>query len=258
MRKYLLLTMALAGLIAVSVAGVAVAGKASEKFQIGTLVFEGGGSFTPKKLSKTKQTPIALNVEGKISTTDGSHPPPLKEVTVETDKNGAVNVKGYPVCKSGQLQSRDSNAAMKACKAALIGKGQTSVAIAFPEQSDIIAHSKLLVFNGGVKGGVTTFYIHAYITLPVPAAIVTTVKIKKVHHGRYGLESIATIPKIAGEGAVTSFNLKINKKFTYRGKKVSVLSAKCPDGRIQARAKAKFANGVTGSIEIVRPCTGTK
>ena len=64
MRKYLLLTMALAGLIAVSVAGVAVAGKAaSEKFQIGTLIFEGGGSFTPKKLSKTKQTPIALSVD---------------------------------------------------------------------------------------------------------------------------------------------------------------------------------------------------
>ncbi len=257
MRKYLLLTMALAGLIAVSVASVATAGGSTEEFQIGTLKFKGGGTFTPKKLSKTKQTPIALSVEGKISTTDGSHPPPLKEAIIETDKNGAVNVKGYPTCKSGELQSRDSKAALKACKPALIGEGKTDVAIAFPEQPDIIAHSKLLVFNGGLQGGVTTLYIHAYITLPVPAAIVTTVKITKVHNGRYGLKSVATIPKIAGEGAITSFNLKIDKKFTYKGKKVSVLSAKCPDGRLQAHATAKFANGVSGSIEFVRPCTGT-
>lgn len=259
MRKYLLLTMALAGLIAVSVTGIATAGgKATEKFQIGNLIFEGGGSFAPKKLSKTKLTPIALSVEGKISTTDGSHPPPLKEAIVETDKNGSVNVTGYPKCTSGKLQSQDSKHAEQICKSALIGEGKTDVAIAFPESKDIVAHSKLLVFNGGVSGGVTTLFIHAYITLPVPAAIVTTVKITKIHNGRYGYKSVATIPKIAGEGAVTSFSLKIDKKFTYKGKKVSILSAKCPDGRLQAKATTKFANGVSGSIEFVRPCTGVK
>jgi hypothetical protein len=257
MRKHLMLTMALAGLIAVSVAGIAVAGKSSEEFQIGNLNFKGGGTFTPKKLSKTKLTPIALSVEGKISTTDGSHPSPLKEVVIETDKNGAINVEGYPKCKSGQLQSQDSKHAEQICKSALIGEGKTDVAIAFPESKDILAHSKLLVFNGGVSGGVTTLFVHAYITLPVPAAIVTTVKITKIHNGRYGTKSVATIPRIAGEGAVTSFSLKIDKKFTYKGKKVSVLSAKCPDGRLQARATTKFADGTKGSIEFVRPCTGT-
>ena len=75
--------------------------------------------------------------------------------------------------------------------------------------------------------------------MPVPAAIVTTVKIKKIHNGRYGLKSVATIPKIAGgSGSVTSFSLKIDKKFTYKGKKVSVLSAKCPDGKLQAHGDA--------------------
>jgi hypothetical protein len=114
----------------------------------------------------------------------------------------------------------------------------------------------LLVFNGGEKGGVTTLYIHAYITLPVPAAIVTTLKIKKIHHGRYGLLTTATIPKIAGEGAVTSFSLKIGKNYTYKGKKVSILSAKCPDGKLQAHALAKFADNTQISTEFVRPCVG--
>jgi hypothetical protein len=78
------------------------------------------------------------------------------------------------------------------------------------------------------------------------------VKIKKIHNGRYGLKSIATIPKIAGgSGSVKSFSLKIGNK----GKKV--LFAQCPDGKLQAHATAKFADGTKVSAGIVRSCTGT-
>ncbi|MGE5409000.1 MAG: hypothetical protein ACM3NV_10350 [Syntrophothermus sp.] len=255
--RRLALATALGVLIAGVAAGAASAGSSAEKFEIGNLVFEGGGKFSPKKLSKTKQTAIGLTVEGRLHTTDGTHPPALKEVVVETDKNGAIDVKGYPTCRSSQLQSRDSKAAKAACKSALIGTGTTDVAIAFAESPDLLAHSELLVFNGGVHGGVTTLYIHAYLTQPVPAAVVTTVKISKIHNGRYGTKAVATIPKIAsGAGSVTSFSLKIDKKFTYKGRKMSVLTAKCPDGRLQAHASAKFADGRSGSIEFVRPCTG--
>ena len=123
----------------------------------------------------------------------------------------------------------------------------------------MLVHTKLLVFNGGFKGGTTTLYIHAYFSNPVPGAIVTTVKIKKHKHGRYGLKSVFSIPKIAnGEGSITQFKLKINKKFTYKGKKVSVLTAKCPDGRLQAHALAEFEGGPKLTTEFVRPCTGVK
>ena len=105
-----------------------------------------------------------------------------------------------------------------------------------------------LTFNGGFKGGVTTLYIHAYLTVPTPAAIVTTVKIKKIHNGRYGLEAVSSIPKIAGgSGSVKSFSLTINKK--------GVLSAKCPDGKLQAHGTAVFVDGTRVSGEIVRTCT---
>lgn len=254
MRKYLTLTMALGALLAVSVAGIASAGN-KEHVVVGNLEFTAGGTFSPKALPKKTLAPISLTAEGKIGTTDGSHPPALKEVIIQTDKNGAVNVTGYPVCKSSQLQSQDSKHAKQICGKALIGQGKTSVAIAFPESKDIIAHSQLLVFNGGVKGGVTTFYVHAYLTLPVPAAIVTTVKIKKIHKGRYGLESVASVPPIAGEGAVTSFNLKIGKQYTYKGKKMSILLAKCTDGKLQAHATAKFRDGTSAETEFLRTCT---
>jgi hypothetical protein len=253
MRKYLMVTMALGALIAVSVAGISTA----ETVTVGNLKFTADGKFTPKTLPKKTLAPIALSAEGKIETLDGSHPPALKEVLLETDKNGAINVKGYPTCTSGKLQSQDSDAARAICKKAIIGEGKTGVEIEFPDSKPVDVTSDLIVFNGGSSGGKTTLYIHAYITVPVPAAIVTTVKIKKISKGRYGLLSVASIPKIAGgSGSVTSFSLKVDKKFTYKGKKVSVLTAKCPDGKLQAHAVAVFSDGTKAATDFVRPCTG--
>jgi len=248
MRKYWMLTMALGALIAVSVAGLAAAaGEKPVTVEAGNLVFTFNGGFSPSKLPKKKLAPISLKASGVIKTKDGSHPPALKEVVLESDKNGTINTKGIPVCKSGQLQSRDTKAAEKACKKAIIGSGQTTVEVQFPEQNPIDVNSKLIVFNGGTSGGKTTLYIHAYFSAPVTGAIVTTVKIKKVHNGRYGLKSVATIPKIAGgSGSVKTFNLKINKG----------LSAKCPDGKLQAHATSVFADGTKASATILRTCTG--
>jgi hypothetical protein len=250
--------MALAGLIAVSVAGIASAGTKPVTVKAGNIEFTFNGGFTPTKLPKKTLAPIALSASGKIATLNGEHPPALKEVLVETDKNGAVTTVGYPKCTSGKLQSQDTKHAEAICKSAIIGKGTTNVEIKFPEQPPIPVSSKLIVFNGGTAGGTTTFFIHAYITVPTPAAIVTTVKIKKTHNGRYGLKSVASIPKIAGgSGSVTSFSLTINKKYTYKGKKMSVLTAKCPDGKLQAHATSVFTDGTKASATIIRTCTGT-
>jgi hypothetical protein len=222
----------------------------------GNLVFTFNGGFSPKALSKTKQTPITLSASGTIGTANGTHPPALKETIVETDKNGAVNVTGLATCTDGQLEARDTTAAKKACPDAIIGSGQTTVEVEFAEQPKFSAKGPLVIFNGGTKGGVTTFFIHAYVAVPAPTAIVTTLKITKVHNGRYGLKTIATIPKIAGgSGSVTSFNLKINRTYTYKGKKQSVLTAKCPDGHLNAKAKAIFSDGTSAIGSIVRTCT---
>ncbi|HVQ58609.1 MAG TPA: hypothetical protein VMS60_06840 [Solirubrobacterales bacterium] len=256
MRKYLITTLALGALIALTVASFATAEK-PVKVRAGNLELTFNGGFTPKALPKNKLAPIALSVSGDIKTVDGSHPPALKEFLVETDKNGSVTTVGYPTCKSGQLQSQDTSHAEAICKDAIIGKGKTEVEIAFPEQAPIPVPSDLIAFNGGTKGGVTTFFIHAYITVPTPAAIVTTVKIKKINKGRYGLLSVASVPKIAGgSGSVKKFSLTINKKYSYKGKQMSVLSAKCPDGKLQAHGTAVFSDGTKASAEVIRTCTG--
>lgn len=255
MRKRLITTLALGAALALACAGIATAYKPTVvKFGNLELILNGG--FKPTKLPKSKLAPIHLNVSGKINTTDGSHPPALKEAIVETDKNGAINAKGLPVCTSGKLQARETSAAEKACKPALVGTGITNVEVAFPEQKPFIAKSKLLAFNGGVRGGVTTIFIHAFLTNPVSAAVVTTVKVSKIHHGRFGTKSVATIPVIAGgSGSVREFELNFFRMFTYKGKKQSYLLAKCPDGHLNAHAEAMFSDGSKLVGDFVRPCT---
>jgi hypothetical protein len=250
MRKYLMLTTALGALIAISVAGIATAGgNQPVTVKAGNLEVTYNGQFTPSTLPKKKLAPISLTASGEIKTLDGTHPPALKEVILETDKNGTINTKGIPVCKSGQLQARDTKAALKVCGKSLIGRGKTTVEVQFPEQRPVPVSSELLVLNGGTSGGKTTLFIHAYFSAPVTGAIVTTVKIKKVHNGRYGLKSVASIPKIAnGAGSVKTFNLTINKK--------GVLMAKCPDGKLQAKATGVFADGTKATGSIVRTCKG--
>lgn len=254
MRAQLMLAAMVLGLVALVGVGNATADK-PVTVEAGNLVFTFNGGFSPKALPKKKMAPITLTASGKIRSKDGTHPPALKEAIVETDKNGAVFVKGLPVCKSGQLQSRDTRAARKACPKAIIGGGHTTVEVQFPEQKPILVDSALTVFNGGQRGGKTTFFIHAYFSAPVTGAIVTTVKIKKIHRGRYGLKSVASIPKIAGgSGSVKSFNLKIGRNYRYRGHKVSVLSARCADGKLQAFASAIFSDGTKASAGIIRTC----
>lgn len=232
--------------VALTVVGIAVAAP-WEKVIAGNLEVQYNGGFSPKVLSRTKPTPITFNVAAKLRTLNGEHPPAVREFVVEGDKRGSIDVKGIPTCTSGQLQSRTSKAAREACGPALIGSGKTDVEVKFPEQAPIDAHSELLAFNGGAKGGVTTFFIHAYLTAPVVAAVVTTVKIKKVHNGRYGLESIATIPKIAGgSGSPTFFTLTLKK---------GIVKATCTDGHLNARGTAVFSDGTKVNGSVIRPCT---
>jgi hypothetical protein len=256
MRKLTMLILALSACIALSAVGIASAEK-PVIVEAGNLKLTFNGGFMPKALPKKTFAPIVLNVSGKIQTKDGTQPPALREFVLETDKNGAIDVKGFPTCTSGALQARDTKAVEKACGPAIMGTGQTSVSVEFPEQAPIPATSKLLLFNGGIKGGVTTLYVHAYLTQPITTAIVTTVKITKIKNGRYGIKSVATVPVIAGgAGSVTSFNLTVNKGLKVKGKPFSILSAKCPDGRLQAHGLAKFDDGTKAEAEVTRPCTG--
>jgi hypothetical protein len=226
MRKRVMMAIVIAALM--SVGAAAIANAARTTIGVGNLKLTFGGSISPKALPRTAYTPVTANIEGKIATTDGTHPSAFRETEVDVDKDLKVSVKGLPVCKGGQLEARDTAAAKKACGTTVVGSGIAHAEIAFPEQPPIKVTSPITVFNGGEKGGKVTLLIHTFLTVPVPAAIVTTVTIARQGSG---LHSIAKIPVIAGgSGSVLDFKFKLGRTYSYKGKKVGYLEARCPDG----------------------------
>jgi hypothetical protein len=241
MWKKAVLAVVLAVLLSGCVAMLAAAKNAETTIRAGNLILTIGGGISPSRLPKDAYVPVSANAFGKISTSDHTHPSAFRETTLDIDKDLKVNVKGYPVCKPGQLEARDTKAALKVCGSTVLGSGEAEVEIAFPEQGPIKIKSPLTVFNGGEKGGKVKLLIHVFLTVPVPAAVVTEVTITRKGSG---IHSVAKVPVVAGgSGSALGFKFKLGKKFTYKGKKVGFLEARCPDGAFKVSSpKTVFKN----------------
>jgi hypothetical protein len=227
----------------------------ADTVRIDDLVFTVDGGITPKALPKRGEAPISLTVSGTISKEDGSHPPALKTLLLEFDRNGRLNTKGLPTCTVGKLLNTLTAQAKSVCGKALVGTGRVSADIALPEQAPFGAGGPLLIFNGAPKGGhqVLIFHVHAHV--PAPTTFVTTATISK-GKGKYGTAALVQIPSIVhGQGSLTAFKATLHKTWTYKGKKQSLLLARCPNGSLYARGEFLFADGTTGAGSVVRPCT---
>jgi hypothetical protein len=165
---------------------------------------------------------------------------------LKIDKTIELDAEGLPVCKPGQIEASTTATVKRACGDAIVGTGEGEVEVAFPEQKPFSATGPIVVFNGGVKGAVTTVLLHAYVNVPAPTAIVTAAKITKINEGRFGMRIQVRVPKIAGgAGSVTEFDLMVGRRYTYKGKKKSFLMAGCPTGirRPRARPRSKTEPG---------------
>jgi hypothetical protein len=132
-----------------------------------------------------------------------------------------------------------------------------SARVQFPGDAPFIVKSKLLAFNGGARGGKTTIFLHEYLTSPVAAAVVTVLKASRIHKGRLGLKLVASVPGVAGgDGSTVGFRLRINRKFTYRGKRQGYLLARCPDGHLNVLGTAVFQGAPSVSARVDRTCGG--
>jgi hypothetical protein len=261
MRKNLFSLLALG--VALALGLTALASAAQVTLRAGNLILTFGGTASPQKLPKTKYAPVKATIFGRIATSDNTHPSALRETIVDIDKDVKLNIKGLPVCKPGQLEARNTQAAKKVCGRTTLGSGIAHAEIAFPEQKPIKVTSPITVFNGGGNARSSKLLIHTFITVPVPAAIVTQVAIKK--RGT-GLHAVAKIPVISGgSGSVLDFKFKLGRTYTYKGKRTAYSMAKCPDGVFKARTtKTLFRNeaqvpGVAASTilkgALAVPCT---
>jgi len=241
MRKHLACGTAIGVVLALIAAASAFA--EPEVVRVGNLFLRDNGGISPIKLPKHKRVPISANLNARYGTIDGSHPPAITSVIVDFDRTILVNAKGLPSCPRSQLTARSTADATRACRSSIVGSGDGEVEVAFPEQKPFTAKGPVTLFNGGVHGGTTLLLIHAYVAVPAPTAVIVTVKLTRIHRGHYGIHAVAQIPRIAGgAGSVTGFKLTIDRKFTYKGKEESYLTASCPTGHYYAEGEIGFAD----------------
>jgi hypothetical protein len=236
---------------------VAVAGGASIGFPP-QINFRFNAHFSPVKLSKGQWTSAGVRIDAKVSMEDGSHPPALQELVLELDKNIAIDATGLPVCRPLPQEDSDIRSVETVCKDARVGAGRAEFEVAFPEQLPFSVSSEVLVFNAGIAGGKAKLILYAYLAAPISAAAVIPVEVHRASRGRFGLEAVAKVPKVAGGyGSITSLSLSLRRKFTYKGRLRSYLLAKCPDDQLFAKGTGILSDGSSLAGSLVRRCTST-
>ncbi len=256
MKRNLLLAGAVVAALALGLATTAAGSR--KVFRSGNLILADNGGIAPTKLPRHGSAPVSARIEGEISTADGTHPPALKQVEAEIGKTISIDVTGLPVCKLGKIEATNTATAKRACPGAIVGSGSAEVEVAFPEQAPFSSTGPVVLFNGGVHGDKTVVYLHAYVSVPAPTAVIVPAELTPIHDGLYGTRLVARIPRIAGgSGSATRFQLQIGRRFTYKGQQRSFVSASCPGGTYRTKGEAEFADGTRIAVNHVFPCTPT-
>jgi hypothetical protein len=243
-----------AAVAASAIAGPTVVGKDGNTQSIDVKV-------SPKQLSKAAFTPATLKVTTKTTTTTAPNgvPSPANRAVIDFDKNAKLFTKGLPTCNAAKLQSTSTEAAETACGKAKIGSG--SGAALLPVGTTVFNEPTVVTaFNGVPKAGKPVVLLHAYGKAPVQTTLVLVGVISNYNKEGFGPRLDVEIPKIAGgTGALTDFSVNINKKFKFKGKQRSFISAKCPNSKkLKARGAFTFADGETLTAFSTQSCKQRK
>jgi hypothetical protein len=241
MRRRPFLIAGIAALVVAIAAATAIAGPTVSAPDGNTQSID--SLIAPKKLSKTKLTPGTLQVTTLTTSTTQPIPSPAIHATIDFDKNAALYTKGLPTCDPAKVQNQSTENAERACGKAKIGSG---TAIAYLQAGQLYeVHQIVTAFNGVPKGGKPTVILHTYGTTPLQTTLVLVGTVTNYNKEGYGPRLELEIPLIAGgTGALKEFEVKIDKKWTYKGVKRSFISAKCPNSKkLKARGKFDYRDG---------------
>jgi hypothetical protein len=255
MHKRFTLVASLAAIVAVAIpVSAAIAGEAVPGPDGNTQSIE--ASVSPAGLYKKTPSPATLNVEVKTgATSPGAIPSPPVHDIIDFDQNLSLATKGLPTCNAALLQNTSTEAAEKACGKAKIGSG-TSIAL-LPLGSLYTEPTTVTAFNGVPQGGKPVVLLHAYGTSPVQTTLVLVGTVSNLGKEGYGPRLDVIVPPLAGGvGVITDFKVKIQRSWTYKGKKMSFVSAKCPASKkLKYRGAFTYKDGTTIEAGTTQTCT---
>lgn len=220
-----------------------------------------GGGFTPHALPRDRDVPVTVSLHGSIKTADGERPPQLRKISFAVNRYGKLSTKGLPTCRVDLLESTDSQTAMSRCGPALVGHGQFHANVEFPNRDPFPVHGEVLAFNGRAQGH-QALLMHIHGSNPVEVTVVLTFVIRHPKQGKFGTILSTKIPRLASDlGYVTDISLVFDRRYRYRGKQYSFLSARCaaPSGFPGAifsftKGTFTFAGGTQIDTTLTRDC----
>ncbi|MFT3864843.1 MAG: hypothetical protein QM729_11275 [Solirubrobacterales bacterium] len=257
MRKRFIPIAGLAALIAAAIpVSAAIAGETVSGPDGNTQSIE--ATVSPKALYKKTAKPATLSVEVKTGTTTAANgvPSPAVHDVIDFDKNLSLTTKGLPTCSASKLQNTSTEVAERLCGSAKIGSG--SAITLLPTASTVYTEpTTVTAFNGVPQGGKPVVLLHAYGTTPVQTTLVLVGTVSNYNKEGYGPRLDVIVPEIAGgTGAITDFKVKIKKTWTYKGKKLSFVNAKCPASKkLKYRGAFSFKDGTTITASSTQTCT---
>lgn len=255
MRRCMVLLLGTAALLAVAAVGVVTAAGAEEP-EAATAAEEPpmfSAAVTPQALSRTTYTPIHASLSEQVHSL--GHPPAERSLMIEIDRHLRIQTKGLPACHPQILVQWNVNPFQKECAPAKIGWGRATVEVQFAEQEPAEVPGKLIVFNGGGRHGRIRMWVRGSFGDPINGALLTEVTFRPIDRGHFGWLAEARIPQITGgSGSITGFHLTIGRKYLYKGRRTSVLSARCPNAKLRLHVDVGFENGTEREEDVTSPC----
>jgi hypothetical protein len=186
-----------------------------------------GGGFTPRALPRDRDVPVTVNLNVAIKTSDGTRPPQLRRITLAVNRYGRLTTKGLPTCHPSLLESTDPSTALARCGDALVGRGSFGANVEFPNRAPFPVRGQMLAFNSRSHGR-QAILLHVHGSNPVEVTVVLTFTIHHPKDGNFGTVLTTRIPRLASDlGYVTDVSLVFNRRYRYRGRQYSFLSARC-------------------------------
>ncbi len=217
------------------------------------------GQISPKRLPRQGAAPVAVTVATHIAAAKAGKPlPQLTKIEIAINKGGRLDPTGLPLCEVDDVQPATTQKALEECRGSLVGKGSFAAQVGLSRQAAFPSKGELYAFNGIYKGK-PAILAHVYGTDPVPTSFTLPFVIGKAK-GTFGTTLTATIPP-AEDNLVTDIELRLERSFTYRGKRRSYAEAGCPapkgfPGAVFPFAKAsyRFLGGKALSSTLTRDC----
>jgi hypothetical protein len=232
-----------------------------ETTQVGNLRLKFDGQIKPKNLPRRADAPVTIEVSGQIGTADGQRPPGVRRIAFLFNRYGVVSTVGLPTCEVSELEQTSSRLARERCGDAMVGHGTFVAYVELDGRKPVRFDGEALAFNSQIDGR-PALLLHVYGTNPTAVTFVLPFRITKVRRGDFGTSFAARPPKIAGHlGYITNLDLTIGRRYSYRGRQRSYLSARCAvpagiPGAVFTLAKGNFtfSDGQRISTSISRNC----